>query len=287
MPIGDGTSWNETTPGISDFLNKGDDEIRDLRIGTRIRLTKEHKPFGNSSSGGEHVAGSAMAYIQDTNPTTRPGGGVLASPADDGRLGINLFGSSSNLGSLQYYKGGGWFDVQLIPNNFPAGCVPRAAITWGASSPISYLVDSQAAGVEGQGLASGGWRTRRLNTIQSGVALADDTVIHDLSANQFTLSPGTYRLRFWATGYKVDRHICKIQNMTDATVLATGSTERSDTTGSCSSKSIGFVELTLAAEKDFELQHRVETTNNTNGGGIASNVGVAETYCGVEIQRLA
>jgi hypothetical protein len=285
MALGDGTDWNVTTPSGTDGIKQGDDHIRDVKNALAIRMNKEHNPIGAASAGGEHRQGSACAYIQNAAPTTRPVSGALASAADDGRLWLNII--SGDLASLCYWKGNGWQDLQLIPENFPAGCVPLTALSWGARVPTSYIVDSQAAGTEGQSISSGAWRTRRLNTVASGVALADDTVVHNLTADQVTLSAGTYRVEWWAIGYKVGRFITRWRNMTDTNTLAVGSTERSDVTGSCTAKSVGWVEFTIAGQKDFELQQIVETTNGTNGGGIAANAGVTETYAGVKIERLA
>lgn len=287
MALGDGQLWNETTPAGPDGIKQGDDHIRDVKVAIRLRHNKEHKAFGNAGAGGEHLQGSAVGYIQNTPPTARPVTGALASPADDGRIWFNIFDVTNHYASPVIWLSNGWQDLQMTPNNFRAGSVPRIALTYGAAVPASYVIDSQAAGTEGQNLTSGAWRTRRLNTVASGVALADDTVLHDLDTNVLTLNAGIYRVEFWAIGYKVARHITRFRNTTDGNTIAVGSSERSDATGSCTSTSRGWAEFTIAGQKDFELQHIVETTNATNGGGIAANAGVTETYCGVRVERLA
>jgi len=55
MALGDGTAWDETTPSNATNLRDGDDHQRDLRIGTRIRLAKEHVTPAAASVGGEHT----------------------------------------------------------------------------------------------------------------------------------------------------------------------------------------------------------------------------------------
>ena len=69
MALGDGTGWNTADPNDSDILKDGDDEIRDVRLGTGIRVDKEHETLATASAGGEHKEGSAKAYYEASAPT--------------------------------------------------------------------------------------------------------------------------------------------------------------------------------------------------------------------------
>lgn len=86
---GTGADWDTAAPANTDLRSNGALEIRDLRLGTAIRVDKEHIDLAGTSAGGQHVAGSAVAYVQSAAPTTQPDGTSLASTADDGRLWID------------------------------------------------------------------------------------------------------------------------------------------------------------------------------------------------------
>lgn len=121
MALGDGTAWDETSPASSDLISQGDDEIRDLRKGTRIRLAKEHDTPATSSAGGEHKAGSAKIYIQSSAPTTRPDGSTALTSADDGRIWFDADTSSR----VAYV----YDDSSTESNNWtPLGMVPVGSI---------------------------------------------------------------------------------------------------------------------------------------------------------------
>ena len=87
----DGTTWTESQPANTDARNLGAQEIRGLRTGLRTRLEKEHVLPAASNVGGEHIAGSAVAYRQDDPPTNRPDPITSTSltSADNGRLWVD------------------------------------------------------------------------------------------------------------------------------------------------------------------------------------------------------
>ena len=84
----DSTAWDITVPANSDNLSAGAEDMREFKEQVEARLNKEHVDFGASTAGGEHVAGSAMAYYQSAVPTTDPAGNALdtSSTTDDGRI---------------------------------------------------------------------------------------------------------------------------------------------------------------------------------------------------------
>lgn len=87
---GTGTGWDTTAPADSDLRSLGAKEIRDLRLAMGIRLNKEHVTLASSSAGGEHKAGSAVAYTDPTVsfPVNKPDGSTILDSADEGRLAI-------------------------------------------------------------------------------------------------------------------------------------------------------------------------------------------------------
>lgn len=148
---------------------------------------------------------------------------------------------------------------------------------------VAFISDQKAAGTEGGGFTSGAFQTRDLNT------LVDPFGIVSLSSNQFTLQAGTYRVRAKAPAYSdagsIDRHQCKIRNVTDSTDTLIGSSEYNGDGGNTTSS---FVEglIVITSAKTFALQHRCGTTQATFGFGLASNFGVNEVYATVEIEKL-
>ena len=71
--------WNntfESKPLGSDSPSQGDDQIRELKLGIRERMYKEHEfdlTSGNPNDDGWHASGSAKVYIGASAPTHRPG----------------------------------------------------------------------------------------------------------------------------------------------------------------------------------------------------------------------
>lgn len=91
---GNGTTWTTATPVLGSDRRDGAQEIRGLRAGIAIRMNKEHIDMSGGThpaDGGEHVAGSAVAFLladPGTNQLTRPDGETLSSQ-DDGRLAVD------------------------------------------------------------------------------------------------------------------------------------------------------------------------------------------------------
>jgi len=77
--------WNESYPADAEYVGAGNEEIMFLRGALRTRLLKEHVAPAAAGVGGEHLAGSAMVFIDDYTaalPTLRPDG-ITAFTADD------------------------------------------------------------------------------------------------------------------------------------------------------------------------------------------------------------
>jgi hypothetical protein len=142
------------------------------------------------------------------------------------------------------------------------------------------LSDTKSANTNAGGLTSGSFATRTLNTEDS-----DADSIVSLSANQFTLAAGTYRIYATVPACNVNRNKTKLRNVTDSTDTLIGTSEYTGASGY--SRSVVSGQFTIAGTKAFEIQHRVETTNGTNGGGVESNFGVSEVYTVVEIWKTA
>lgn len=172
-------------------------------------------------------------------------------------------------------------DGQTLVADSTAG----AGVKWGAAGfpQVVAIKDSQTSSTTGGGFNSGAWRTRTLNTLDNPLSYAWVT----LSSNQFTLTAGTYYIRASAPGFTVDRHQIKIRNITDSsdTILGQGAMcAASDASQSSAALSGAF---TIAGTKTFELQHQCQTSNATNGFGLAMNFSVNSIFGEVEVIKLA
>lgn len=134
MALGDGTAWDETTPTNATFLSDGDDHIRDVRAGVRIRMEYEHSTFGGSSAGGKHKFVTLQA--QGAKPTL-----------DATQVAALYCKTVAGIKEL-FYEDSAGTEVQLTTagaiNVAATPAVPTGNISmWGgaiASPPTGYLI---------------------------------------------------------------------------------------------------------------------------------------------------
>jgi hypothetical protein len=155
-----------------------------------------------------------------------------------------------------------------------------------ASYPYWIIVDQKTAGTSGGTFTSGDWRTRDLNT-----TIGSNTITgSSLSSDQFTLPSGTYKIFVSAPSYYTGNHKAKLRNITDSSDTILGSNERSANSGVIDgSQTFSVINgiFTIASSKTFEIQHRCQTSQSTNGFGNAMSFSVSEIYTQVEIRKLA
>lgn len=160
-----------------------------------------------------------------------------------------------------------------------------ASIVAGAISSSIYVLlqEQQTQNTNSSGFTSGAWRTRPLNTEVSDVG-----GLCSLSSNQFTLAAGTYVIRAVAPAYYVNRHQTRLQNVTDgSTVLVGQGAYAFRDVGGDSGMTLSVLTgiFTIAASKALELQHQCQTSNATNGMGLACNF-TTEVYAIVELWKV-
>lgn len=148
--------------------------------------------------------------------------------------------------------------------------------------PITaYVKDVKSAASFGGTFTSGAWRTRDLNT------LTGDTSFISLATNVITLDAGTYTVHSTAPAANVNGHLSRLQNTSDATTALLGSSEYINSASSSNSFSVMIGEFTIAAEKDFELQHRCQTSAASFGFGLSTNFSVDNTFSQIAITKIA
>lgn len=150
-------------------------------------------------------------------------------------------------------------------------------------NPLAVLSDRQTSGTAGGTFTSGAWQTRAINTEEY-----DADGIVSISANQFTLQAGTYRIIATAPAVGVDKHKARLRNVTDGTttLLGTSQYSASASTYAATESRIDNV-FTIASAKTFEIQHQGQTTRATSGFGVPSSLSVDEIYTVVCIIKLS
>lgn len=114
MAHSDTAGWDEASPANAEFFALGAKEIRLLRGAARVRLLKEHVEPAAAGVGGEHLAGSAVSFIDDyendpdTNQTTRPDGATALDGDDAGRFLIDTNAAGLKIERLHYWDGSNW-----------------------------------------------------------------------------------------------------------------------------------------------------------------------------------
>ena len=127
----------------------------------------------------------------------------------------------------------------------------------------ALIADEKDGNVAGGTFTSGAWRTRTLNTERY-----DPDNIVSLSSNRFTLIAGTYIIEGSAPAFKCENHHTRIYNVTDASEVERGTSER-NWTGANSVTRICFqAQVTIASAKAFEIQHYCGLTRATDGFGV-------------------
>ena len=149
-------------------------------------------------------------------------------------------------------------------------------------SALLHVRDEKSNGTSG-GTGSTSFTARDLNTV-----MTNEISGASLATNQITLPSGTYYIHASAPVYNSDSHKIKLRNTTDSSDTIIGSSERGGTASNSQSRSILNGRFTIAAQKVFEIQHRLDTTGaGSDGLGVRSNMSVTEVYTDVQIWKVA
>ena len=150
-------------------------------------------------------------------------------------------------------------------------------------SALLHVRDEKSNGNDGGSNTTGSFGVRTLNTV-----LTNEISGASLASNQITLPSGTYFIIAQASGYACDKHKLKLRNTTDSSDTIIGSSERVGTASNSQSRSILSGRFTIAGQKVFEIQHRLDTTGaGSDGLGVRSNMSVTEVYTDVQIWKVA
>lgn len=217
--------------------------------------------------------GTAFQIRSFSGATPTGGDGIAVSAANVVSLDIN------ELSDTAVATGDFLAFADASDSNAVKKAGPRAWTRAGRS--IAVLADQKAQNTDGGTFTSGAWRTRDLQT-----EVSDVDAITSITSNEFTLQAGTYHIRAVAPSYQVAESVCRLYNVTDASVVATGTNSRS--AGTSQTQVVSEVEtvVTIAGAKAFKIEHICVSTGTTTGFGIKTNL-AAETYTVVRIERIA
>ena len=162
-----------------------------------------------------------------------------------------------------------------------AGGLSAAAQAFSVA-PDLILRDEKAQNTAGGAATSGSWFTRTLNTVVRNTLAGAS-----LSANQFTLQPGTYRVQASAPAGVCNSHQVRLYNVTDAAMVSKseGTSEQIDNAAVAQTRSFLDVVFTITSAKVFQLEHQVETTRATDGQGVPANF-TTEVYAVVYVWKV-
>ncbi len=148
---------------------------------------------------------------------------------------------------------------------------------------LFHVRDIKANSTSGGSASTNTFHIRDLNTV-----VTNDIEGASLSANQISLSAGTYYTEWSAPAYQVGEHNSYFYLLTPPSVLIQGSSEKSDSSGGDSTNSIGGGKFTLTEDvTDIEIRHYTKTAQATNGLGIFTNASsFEEMYTDVRIWKI-
>jgi hypothetical protein len=148
------------------------------------------------------------------------------------------------------------------------------------SSPYVLVRDEKTTGTDGGSAAATTWNVRTLNT-----EVFDTNGLCSLSANQVTLTAGTYECRAVAPCYEVNRTRLRLRNVTDSATVLLGVNGYTDASDFTTLMALMFGRFTIAASKALELQHYTQVAKATTGLGLqsaATNNTETEVYASIE-----
>ena len=152
-------------------------------------------------------------------------------------------------------------------------------------SQLLHVRDEKAESNNGGTLATGSFVTRTLNTV-----MTNEITGASLSSNQIILPSGTYFLTARVPAFRVERLKTRLRNITDSTNTLIGTSEHFLPAAEQSGDSKLCGRFTIAAQKTFEVQCRIQTSNNSLDGGVeagSATGSLTEVYTDVQIWKVA
>lgn len=151
------------------------------------------------------------------------------------------------------------------------------------------LKEIQTSGTDGSGCtAASGMQTRVLNKIFAPNGVEGSCPFMTLSANEFTLSKGKYKISAYANGYKIGAHKARLYDV-DNTASQEGwygDSANSDSSGATATYSTIKANVEINTGTTFRIEHDCTADNTTDGFGNQGGHGVEEVYLQVEVTEV-
>ncbi len=149
-----------------------------------------------------------------------------------------------------------------------------------ATGLVAYLKDIKPNNTTGGGCTAGSYAKHDLTTIEGNSSLVT------LASSEFTLKAGTYELNGYSTMSSANRHRAKIRNITTGTDAILGDSAYTTSSTNVHTKSFFDGIIVVPSDQTFQLQYRCETTDASDGLGVASNFGEPELFALVKIRKI-
>lgn len=278
------TSANGGSDKGTDYTNAVDTEIEALWSTVATALTS----IGGSAnaitaSSDTALVAAIQAYVRpmafwlipasdNTSTVTINIDGIgAANVVDKDNVSLAAGALKANRLHLIYYDGTSFRIFSSAPPSNP----PTPA-------PDMQVEEQQAAGTAAGGFTSGSFVVRALNTTVRNVISGAS-----LSGNVITLPAGTYTVQWSAPGAQCGSHASRLFNVTDSSVIKTGTSEASSTASLSTTSSVGKAVFTLSSSKGIRLDHQCSNTKATNGLGVAGSISAHEVYSWMDIWKTA
>ena len=197
------------------------------------------------------------------------------------------FTSTEAITKLKFYTYEG---AQVASNtNYTGGSITTiyegesTTTTSSSTIKVATIFDQKSSTTAG-GDSQTSWTDRDLNTKND-----PDSIVSLSGSNYFSLTPGTYRIKWSAPGYQVNRHQTRLVYSTTSSFTSTtevyGSTEYTRAADSQQTRSFGETILTLENTTYFKIQHKCQTQQTGNGFGVAAQF-ADEIYTQVSVEDL-
>jgi hypothetical protein len=138
----------------------------------------------------------------------------------------------------------------------------------------------QSSGTSGGTATTGAWNTCPINTEDY-----DPNGWASVSTNLITLAAGTYEFDAFQAVYKTSGSMIRLYNNSDTAVVSAGPYVMAKVGDNVGLVCVCSGVFTIATSKNFYLQYRVNSTQSTNGLGVAMSWG-EEVYAMVKFRRI-
>ena len=149
------------------------------------------------------------------------------------------------------------------------------------STKLFHVRDEKSSSTHAGSGTGGSFVKRTLNT-----TVTNEISGASISSSVITLPAGTYFIYAYTPAQGVNKHRAKLRNTSDSTDTILGTSERS-TGANVTTSSFVIGRFTIASSKNFQLEHRIETSVDVDDLGSASGFGITEVYANVQIWKVA